>query len=107
MAKTLMIRPQVAALCACRPHFFSSLALPSFQAVKPYRQPLTPCVLLLQKLGPRRRSVNYSPKPEGLAVGRRSLCIRATTQASDPGSIDSPLMQSMEKKVQFLAFYIS
>lgn len=33
-------------------------------------------------------------------MGRRSLCIRATTQASDPGSIDSPLMQSMEKKIK-------
>lgn len=100
MAKTLMIRPQVAALCACRPHFFSNLALPCAQAAKSYRQSLAPCVLLLQKFGPRRRSVNYGPKPEGLAVDRRSLCILATTQANDPGSIDSPLMQSMEKKIK-------
>lgn len=95
MAKTLMMRPQVAALRACAPQFFTTIPLSSTPAV---RKPVTTSVRLLQTVGPRRCLGNYGPKPVGFAVGRRSFCIRAT--ASDPGSIDSPLMQSMEKKVQ-------
>ncbi|XP_058104133.1 protein BOLA4, chloroplastic/mitochondrial-like [Magnolia sinica] len=43
---------------------------------------------------------SYStPKFEGFLVKRR-FSVRSTTQVSDSGSIDSPMMQSMQKKIK-------
>lgn len=89
-AKTLMIRPQIASLRAFRPRLLCTLPIS-------YSPPLKSCS---PELNLRRNSLNYkSTHTVGVSGSRRSFCIRATTQVNDPGSIDSPLMQSMEKKV--------
>lgn len=88
-AKTLMIRPQIASLRALRPRLLCTLPFSSSPPLKSCSPEFT-----------RRSSLNYkSNHTVGVSGSRRSFCIRATTQVNDPGSIDSPLMQSMEKKV--------
>lgn len=90
-AKTLMIRPQIASLCAFRPRLLCTL--PSYSS-----PPLKSCSPEFTR---RRSTLNYkSNYTVGISGSRRSFCIRATTQVNDPGSIDSPLMQSMEKKIK-------
>lgn len=89
-AKTLMIRPQMASLCTYRHHLLFSPAFSSSPPLKSYAPALT-----------LRRNCQSNN-----AVSRRSFCIRATTHVNDPGSIDSPLMQSMEKKVHLLRYLL-
>uniref|UniRef100_A0A5B7BIN4 BolA-like protein 1 n=1 Tax=Davidia involucrata TaxID=16924 RepID=A0A5B7BIN4_DAVIN len=109
MAKTLLMRPtHVVALCASRPNFFSSrAALPCFQATKPYCYygAPPPRMLLLSektKLGLHSVGGCGSKLNGGLVVmgRRRTISIRATTHGNHSGSIDSPLMQAMEKKIK-------
>ena len=83
-ARTLIIRPQMTSLCAFRPRLLSSLAFSSSSPLKSSSPELTI----------RRNHQSIT------TVSRRSFCIRATTQVNDPGSIDSPLMQSMKQKVK-------
>ncbi|WOH06536.1 hypothetical protein DCAR_0625964 [Daucus carota subsp. sativus] len=83
-ARTLIIRPQMTSLCAFRPRLLSSLAFSSSSPLK-----YSPPELTIRR---NYQSIN--------TVSRRSFCIRATTQVNDPGSIDSPLMQSMKQKIQ-------
>ncbi|GFY83975.1 hypothetical protein Acr_03g0007490 [Actinidia rufa] len=95
MAKTIWMRPNVMALslCAFQAHFFSTRALlPWFQATKPARRVLTAS----EKISWTRCGGYGGSKLDS----RWSHSIRATTQVNDSGSIDSPLIQSMEKKIQ-------
>ncbi|KAL8095512.1 uncharacterized protein LOC141693433 [Apium graveolens] len=90
-AKTLMIRPQIASLRAFRSRLLCTLPFSSSPPLKSW----SPESAL------RRNSLNYkSNHTVAVSDSRRSFCIRATTQVNDPGSIDSPLMQSMEKKIK-------
>lgn len=87
-AKTLMIRPQMVSLCAFRPRLLCTLPFSSSP----------PLISSPPEFTVRR---NYkSNNTVSISGSRRSFCIRATTQVNDPGSIDSPLMQSMEKKIK-------
>ncbi|KAF5958953.1 hypothetical protein HYC85_000162 [Camellia sinensis] len=109
MVKTVLMRPHAVALCAfqfqAQAHFFSSRALlPCLPATKRFFCDLTPL----------RRRISMSP--EKVSGTKRSGCdgygskleirrslsiIRATTtQVNDSGSIDSPLIQSMENKIK-------
>ncbi|XP_052195954.1 protein BOLA4, chloroplastic/mitochondrial [Diospyros lotus] len=101
MAMAVLMRPHMAALCALRVNFFSSRALvPCFQSSKLCCYHVTArCVLP----SPARSCGTKNPRSGGFGSkldSRRSLCIRATTQVNDSGSVDSPLIQSMEKKIK-------
>ncbi|XP_059667453.1 protein BOLA4, chloroplastic/mitochondrial [Cornus florida] len=103
-AKTLLMRPQMIALCASRAHLFSSLALPYCSLLtKPYNY-VIPRNLLLSQSNCGTKLLGGGTKSEGggpAAVGRRrSISIRATTDVNDSSQIDSPLMASMEKKIK-------
>ncbi|XP_057478795.1 protein BOLA4, chloroplastic/mitochondrial-like [Actinidia eriantha] len=93
MAKTMWMRPNVVALCAFQAHFFSTRAiLPWFPETKPARRVLTSS----EKISWTRCGGYGGSKLDS----RWSHSIRATTQVNDSGSIDSPLIQSMEKKIK-------
>ncbi|XP_047265511.1 uncharacterized protein LOC107862900 isoform X1 [Capsicum annuum] len=86
----LFVRPNVAVLCIRR--WSTSV------------QPRVPSFLKCYSISsPSYRPMNLLPhirsNIEADFAGRRSFSIRAT---SDTGSFDSPLMQSMEKKLAFL-----
>ncbi|KAM7504979.1 hypothetical protein LguiB_003883 [Lonicera macranthoides] len=84
-AKSLLMRPHLLAFCACPPsvYFLSSryLSIP-------------------QRLSSLKTGVQHPPIKSD-AIFNRSLSVRATThQVNNSGSIDSPLMQSMQKKIK-------
>ncbi|THG15357.1 hypothetical protein TEA_029021 [Camellia sinensis var. sinensis] len=107
MVKTVLMRPHAVALCAfqfqAQAHFFSSRALlPCLPATKRLFCNLTPLrrrvSMLPEKISGTKRSGcdGYGSK---LEIRRSLSIIRATTtQVNDSGSIDSPLIQSMENK---------
>ncbi|GMP25351.1 hypothetical protein CsSME_00002264 [Camellia sinensis var. sinensis] len=107
MVKTVLMRPHAVALCAfqfqAQAHFFSSRALfPCLPATKRFFCNLTPLrrriSMLPEKVSGTKRSGcdGYGSK---LEIRRSLSIIRATTtQVNDSGSIDSPLIQSMENK---------
>ncbi|XAR52070.1 hypothetical protein NMG60_11019962 [Bertholletia excelsa] len=102
MAKTVLVRPHMMALRAFPVNLFSSYALSAgFQAAKPaITSHLTSSRdLMLPKKTYKARHPGCGGYGSKLDC-RRSLSIRATTQVNDPGSIDSPLIQSMEKKIK-------
>ncbi|KAL7003844.1 hypothetical protein U1Q18_004987 [Sarracenia purpurea var. burkii] len=101
MARTVLMRPNAAAFCAVQAHFFSSHSLlPCFEAPKPcYRVTSSRLVLIVPE------NISWSKRPRCAGYGskfdsRRSISIGATTQVNDPGSIDSSLIQPMEKKIK-------
>ncbi|KAH7855238.1 hypothetical protein Vadar_022776 [Vaccinium darrowii] len=100
MAKAVVMRPNAVVLCAFQSRFFATRSiLPCFQPTKPS---CARRVLIL----PQKISQSLHPGCGGGGFGsvfnsRRGFCIRAsTTQVNDSGSIDSPLIQSMEKKIK-------
>lgn len=100
MARAVAMRPNAVVLRAFQSRFFTTHSL------LPCFRPRKPVLVLAQKGYPRTHTGWGSGGVFGSVVGsRRSFCIRATTtQVNDSGSIDSPLIQSMEKKV-ILWFY--
>ncbi|PSS04602.1 hypothetical protein CEY00_Acc20458 [Actinidia chinensis var. chinensis] len=94
MAKTMWMRPNVVALCAFQAHFLRTRALlPCFQATKPARRVL----ISSERISWTRCDGGYGGSK---LDSRWCHSIRATTQVNDSGSIDSPLIQSMEKKIK-------
>ncbi|XP_016474119.1 protein BOLA4, chloroplastic/mitochondrial-like [Nicotiana tabacum] len=87
MTKALFARPNVAALCIRR---LSS-------SVQPRVPSLLKCVSIsARSYRPMKLVPQIGSKIE-LFAGRRTFSTRAT---SDTGSIDSPLMESMQKKIK-------
>ncbi|KAI8565316.1 hypothetical protein RHMOL_Rhmol03G0249400 [Rhododendron molle] len=96
MARAVVMRPNAVVLRAFQSRFFTTHSL------LPCFRPGKPVLVLAQKGYPRTHTGWGSGGVFGSLVGsRRSFCIRATTtQVNDSGSIDSPLIQSMEKKIK-------
>ncbi|KAE9464581.1 hypothetical protein RHGRI_008871 [Rhododendron griersonianum] len=96
MAGAVAMRPNAVVLRAFQSRFFTTHSL------LPCFRPRKPVLVLAQKGYPRTHTGWGSGGVFGSVVGsRRSFCIRATTtQVNDSGSIDSPLIQSMEKKIK-------
>ncbi|MCD7461692.1 Protein bola4, chloroplastic/mitochondrial [Datura stramonium] len=90
MTKALFVRPNVAALCIRR--LSSSV------------QPRVPAIVKCYSISalsyrPMKLLPHTGSKIEAFA-GHRTFSIRATSDSGSYGSIDSPLMQSMEKKIK-------
>lgn len=98
MTKALFVRPNVAALCIRRLSCSVQPRLPAM--VKCYS-------IAVRSYRPMKQLSHIGLKFEAFA-GHRSFSIRATSDTGS-SSFDSPLMQSMEKKVKFidLFFFLS
>lgn len=92
MTKALFVRPNVAALCIRR---LSSSVQPRVPAM------VKCCSISASSYRPMKLLPHIGLKIEAFA-GLRSFSIRATSDTGSYGSVDSPLMQSMEKKVKFI-----
>lgn len=94
MTKALFVRPNVAALCIRR---LSCSVQPRLSAmVKCYS-------IAVRSYRPMKQLSHIGLKFEAFA-GHRSFSIRATSDTGS-SSFDSPLMQSMEKKVKFIDLF--
>lgn len=90
MTKALFVRPNVAALCIRR---LSSSVQPRVPAM------VKCCSISASSYRPMKLLPHIGLKIEAFA-GLRSFSIRATSDTGSYGSVDSPLMQSMEKKIK-------
>ncbi|XP_055827860.1 protein BOLA4, chloroplastic/mitochondrial [Solanum dulcamara] len=89
MTKALFVRPNVAALCIRR---LSCSVQPRVPAM------VKCCSISARSYRPMKLLLHIGSKVEAFA-GHRTFSIRATSDTGS-GSIDSPLMQSMEKKIK-------
>ncbi|KAD6796586.1 hypothetical protein E3N88_07482 [Mikania micrantha] len=90
MAKMMLTRPNITAMCAYGTHFLRC------NGIRHYQPHLRPRLILPVS--------NFLPKnlikPLIHTVGRRSISAGVSSPSNGTGPIDSPLMQSMESKIK-------
>lgn len=99
LQQLLWRRPFTAAACATLLRLSAGVRLRSSSAAS---FPLSPCASLPPPPAGRRvlrPAICTGGYPRGRRQFSDGVGVRAAAQVNDPGAIDSPLMQSMEKKV--------
>ncbi|KAH6836158.1 BolA-like family protein [Perilla frutescens var. hirtella] len=91
-AKSLLFRPNVAALCLAGSR--------SFLRRTPSMMKMMSTSAASFNLSSGRLLFSWKLLPSSVSPIRRNFCIRATADSDSSTSIGSPLMETMEKKIQ-------